>query len=1265
MQGMIKHYFTSEEEAEYFCQWAKTHQLLAGKTGIEQAKVNKESKSSTQGQGVEYVVRLTPKQYDILEMESKKIIPQLEILRKGYRTNDVSQVESALKELSSHRRRGLDFKWDSSKTSIISFLLGTGDHAIGELFLQYWHPEDIAEFCFLKSRQDEAQRNLFHWMACSQNEKNFLALIELVKKTKFVNSLGFNFSIFSETDIKGYSLLQYIAYYQSADVMFFLLEDKNIVTQNSIKYKNSHGGHLFSTCLERQPEPVILKLIDLFPDSGISVDLVTINEKTKNYSIFNTFSLLTPKVFAAILKKMDNQAFQHVTNTKMNLGYHVFLSILVKYVIHEPICQSDDLLRLFFSDVKLAHQITTACVTTWLRGIDIPVAVLKLAKPRLLDSKFFDVLRTLKIYLRPDDVRNIWQEEVEQKQEKKQENIKIHTSYRSISLKEFKDPKDLVPIIWNEGFKSILDFRLLQKHCSFGLVKALAFDLFDSHLFYTGAAEYPFPDSPLYDEYHQLDDFSQSLLKIIKNNGIYLKILRLDQDKINEFTQQFKNYNYRPNLRAGAQPKPGLSIARDKSKATHKFHHLQNVIKDYTPNNNKLKDDKNIIIWSDKKYDHTKKMPVSMVDKRLCAPVFGEHDEKRLLVGVLLGCDDNAIIRTMLIKDFGTVARDWVGNKGQVIRYSREVRNINFSDPEKYFAYVNAYPYRVPELLTEFKKESLKAIVIAGSYEEKAVEEAVKLQGVFSQELKLDLPIVYYDRLGRNMRMVSPLCQQPYKKNNYPEKMIFSKEKVFNARLGQVKQHWLDGQYEKFISASDVILYNGDPSRDAEIYIMRARVFKILRKPNDAQEQYKKAKEYPTNKFISLYELDEQLEKKEYQEVFIQCKSEYKSAFAKNDSIFDYGAYFNVIYSEAMVGLDPVKYQRDIRNFFEHKHEESYFEQRRVRQGLVKFYVKRAKISVDEEKNPLYLNKALSLDKAMTLQAVRDIILDNPNDYDRGINFFIHIQERLKKYEILPEQLDPIKDDIMEIMCETAVNDVRDKNPRSESYFSCAALLNPSKVLSILESQIKNELNELNPDCAKIKILSKCGMNACGKINSNYPYPNTEDGLNDVVNLYLEIEKYISKKLFEPALLILGTVYFKLGDYKRADDYLTEFLLSDFSDNQDIYVRKMIADTYIGRAEIMHETCEDTVQRNQACRDLLKKSAQYYKREIPDSLQNYLDNKSSESKEKERKTSPNCFFNQHKISVDPDQSIHSHNLRHKRKNDFISDNNNNNKKPKK
>ena len=545
--------------------------------------------------------------------------------------------------------------------------------------------------------------------------------------------------------------LYFVAAYQPGDVFRFLVEKVNAKAINqAISVENNAGA--FTAVAKKQPGDIFHFFLKQIDDKTLAQSLplqvgpgITVLHTAARYQPSDSFakfiehcsvraplalnkachlyqqgqSILElalpyqpPNVIAQLLNVIEDdtlKAMFKAPNTPPAL-----LAGIAGYLGHEPSFQTQPLVRRLFA--LAGPQLTDYCAKLWLAGKVLPDTVTQAAIPHF---------KTL-IQTKPQRASELEAIAGYFKEEKKAES----KEGEALELKE--DGKSCA-ILWKQGLHSLYEYHLLKKRFPDGLLAQTADDLYRAGLLFKGC-NLPFESPAINSRLAEANAKGEVLLKIIKSKDWP------------EFKRQIGDYNYRADLRDKEQ---------DKSEAQDKYVHLKGqtlseMKEEYKDHTERKKDHP---------YEHTIKQSLSLLSMNYDTAVFGEHDPDRPLVGLLFS-KEHSIIKAMLLRDLGTFGRKWVGSKEEVAKYAKEMEKINVTDFKTFKEEIEKNPQRLNEVLAKLSREAMLGVVFVTDTPEARKQARAYHADIKKAKHAIDLPIYFYDRTLRAMRLYTPREQQ-------------------------------------------------------------------------------------------------------------------------------------------------------------------------------------------------------------------------------------------------------------------------------------------------------------------------------------------------------------------------------------------------------------------------------------------------------------------------------------------------------------------------
>jgi len=517
--------------------------------------------------------------------------------------------------------------------------------------------------------------------------------------------------------------LHLAAWKQSSDAFLFLIEKADAEALNqALPMQNKVEETILHVVATYQSTEVFIKLIERCSPSALDK---ACHLYEKDTSVLESALPYQPAhAIAKLLNVISDTALKAMLKAP-NIPPPLLAGI-ASYLGHEACFQTQLLVGRLFSIIGL--QLTDYCIKLWLAGKSLPPILIKAALPyfKTLIQKYphrASELETIEKYFNQALLK-------EEKSESKEEAISIRL--QSGEPLELKNEKRSPEILWQQGLQSLYDYHLLKKHYPGSLLAQTADDLYRAGLLFRGSC-LPFEPTDINPKLAQVNALGEVLIKIIKPRDWP------------EFKKQIGDYDYRADLR---------NLKQDKSKAQDKYIHskgktLSEMGIEYEDHTERKKD---------QPYEHTIKQALSLLSQDYDTAVFGEHDPTRPLVGLLFSKKFN-IIKAMLLKDLGTFYRKWVGSKEDVAVYAKAMEKINITDFEKFKEEVKKNPQRLNEVLAKLSHEAMLGVVFVTDTPE-ARKQARDYQDDMKKVRGIDLPIYFYDRALRIMRLYTPREQK-------------------------------------------------------------------------------------------------------------------------------------------------------------------------------------------------------------------------------------------------------------------------------------------------------------------------------------------------------------------------------------------------------------------------------------------------------------------------------------------------------------------------
>ena len=523
-------------------------------------------------------------------------------------------------------------------------------------------------------------------------------------------------------DINKETPLHYAAWKQPSDAFLLLIEKADAKALNqALPMQNKDEETVLHVAAAHQSTEAFIKLIE-------RCSTFTLEQACRLYSegksvLESALPYQPAHAIAKLLNAIDDdtvlQAMLKAPNTPPQL-----LAGIASYLGHEDCFQTQPLVGRLFSIMGL--QLTDCCIKLWLAGKSVSPILIKAALPYFKTLRQKEPQRASEF----EAIEKYFNEALskEEKFESKEEAISIRL--QSGEPLELKDEKRSPEILWKQGLQSFYDYHLLKKHFPGSLLAQTADDLFRAGLLFKGTC---LPFEPI--------DINPNLARASAKGCVLLKIIKPKDWP--EFKQQISDYKFRADLRDKKQ---------DKSKAADKFVHMKNMALSAMGKQFEFHQDKK------KDHHHTIKQSTSLLSTYYNTAVFGEHDPGRDLVGLLFD-KEHCIIKALISKDLGTFYRDWVGSKEQVAQYREKIKKFNYTDFDEFKKAVDENPQRLNEVLAKLSREAMLGVVLVTDTPT-ARKQARNYQADIQKMCGIDLPIYFYDRALRIMRLYTPREQK-------------------------------------------------------------------------------------------------------------------------------------------------------------------------------------------------------------------------------------------------------------------------------------------------------------------------------------------------------------------------------------------------------------------------------------------------------------------------------------------------------------------------
>ena len=503
------------------------------------------------------------------------------------------------------------------------------------------------------------------------------------------------------------TVLHLTAWKQPGDVFRRLIEkaDKQSIDQ-ALSLQNETKETVLHVAACHQPSDAFAHLIKRCSPEALSKACCLY--KTGQSVLESALSYQPPSVIAELLNVIDDNALKAMLKAP-NIPSRL-LAAMAGCLGHEPSFQTQPLVGRLFA--LAGPQLADYCTKLWLAGKSLPHTVVQAALPHFKKLIQTQPERASEL----EAIAGMFSKE--EKLERKDDAIRL----KSGEVLELKDEEKAQEILWKQGLHSLYDYHLLKKHYPGSQLAQTADDLYYLGLLLKGCP-LPFKPTEINPRLAQTNAKGEVLFKTIKPKDWP------------EFVKQMSDYNYRADLRDPKQLK---------SEAKVKYIHKSGETVKYEVHKDKKKDP----------YEQTIKQSVSLLSRNYDTAVFGEHDPDRQLVGLLFS-KEFCVIKAMMLKDLGTFYRKWVGSEEDVAKYAEAMKDINVTDFEKFKEEVERNPQRLNEMLVKLSRKAMLGVVMATDTPD-ARWQARDYHKDILDKLQIDLPIYFYDRALRIMRLYTP-----------------------------------------------------------------------------------------------------------------------------------------------------------------------------------------------------------------------------------------------------------------------------------------------------------------------------------------------------------------------------------------------------------------------------------------------------------------------------------------------------------------------------
>jgi hypothetical protein len=263
---------------------------------------------------------------------------------------------------------------------------------------------------------------------------------------------------------------------------------------------------------------------------------------------------------------------------------------------------------------------------------------------------------------------------------------------------------------------------------------------------------------------------------------------------------------------------------------THKYVHTTDEVVPYVSHKYNLDLADPAKLKKDKVYESLKKQSFTLLNYLLKSPVFGLHDDSRMLVGMLFDQAHCLPAKGFFKYDKGTYDRKWVGTKESVEAYLAAMRkdNVIMRNLDDMRRFVKLNPNVLTEVLARVTRESALAIIIAKDTPE-ALTEAKRRAEILATDVGIVVPIVFYNP---KLQSVTVYSEYPLLKCAMCKDELFSLLKKSNSDGPQLfKSSEPSDQLNKKIDALIIDAENQEKAKP-EIWITQLAAAKELLNPS-------------------------------------------------------------------------------------------------------------------------------------------------------------------------------------------------------------------------------------------------------------------------------------------------------------------------------------------------------------------------------------------------------------------------------------------------
>jgi hypothetical protein len=647
-QGMLQHRFTDLAAAQAFLTWIRSQNMIHR----DKCKINQESKNS-------YMIRLSEEQLRMITADLSEIPIQSKLTKRQLQDlsddlNECAIIQSKNRflelvqnhfpeDISAALVKEYTDKWTTlhvaarniSADIFMVLIQAASPIAINEALVKEntdnWTALHVAA-CYQSAdafraliqkaspasidealvKQTVKKSTALHMAACNQSADAFRALIQKASPASIDEALV-------KQTAKKWTVLNSAAFYQSADAFMALIQKSSPeAIGKALPMCADDDENGLHTIIQYQPAESLRAVLN-------KVDSLALSAACLNNAILPIALVYQPSdVIVDLINSMNDAALQYQLTPPQLTSRAA--SMLANYIIHEPRWQIEPILSRMFNIIgnHLANHIYDA----WLAGNDIAFSVLKMAQPYL--KNFGEARNRFEV----SQVNKAWQNLIASHDEKAQpEEKSLYITCKSgakIALDRISDAD--IELLWKNGLNSPQDYRVLKQILPNHVITQVADDMHRAKLLYIGCL-----GNRGKAHYRELTLEQSRYLPAIEKGNALIKIIK--PENWGDFRKQLRDYNYRADLRVNV----------NKAELKYKFVHRTGEIVEHQSHENVKKE--NIA---------TKKQSATLLSKQLNTAVFGDHDPKRTLVGILSDMDFDFEISSGILPDAKLKPRQYV-----------------------------------------------------------------------------------------------------------------------------------------------------------------------------------------------------------------------------------------------------------------------------------------------------------------------------------------------------------------------------------------------------------------------------------------------------------------------------------------------------------------------------------------------------------------------------------------------------------------------------